>query len=243
MFKREYMKVALVTGANRGLGLETSKQLAQKGFKVYMACRNEEKGRLIVEELEKSGLNVIFVKLDVTKTKDLRNVLNTIKENGDVIDVLVNNAGVFLESDGPKDMSSSSALKVDPVIILKTIETNTIGPLKLAQSIIPIMQGLGRGRIINISSGMGQLEDMTGHWPGYRISKTALNAMTKILQDEVGEVDISINSVCPGWVKTDMGGANATRSLEKGVETTVWLATMDSPPRGKFLRDKQEIPW
>ncbi|MBT4791018.1 MAG: SDR family oxidoreductase [Halobacteriovoraceae bacterium] len=236
------MKITLVTGANRGLGLEASTQLAMKGHKVYMACRDLEKGEFSVKSLQQKGLNVELIKMDVTKTKDIRNFSSRLKENNEQLDVLINNAGVFLESLGPEDQTTASILKVDPVIILKTIETNTIGPLKLIQSLLPLMMDHG-GRIINISSGMGKLDDMGGLWPGYRMSKTALNALTKIVASEMKDKKISVNSVCPGWVRTDMGGKNAHLSLAQGVETIVWLATCDNPPSGKFLRDKKEISW
>ncbi len=237
------MKVALVTGANRGLGLETSKQLALKGFKVYMGCRNEEKGQKACDLLRKENLNVEFVKLDVTKTSDIRSLHEKLKASKETIDVLINNAGVFLESDGPTESKDASIFKVDPVIILKTIETNTMGPLKLVQSLAPMMIEKGEGRIINISSGMGALTEMGPGWPGYRMSKTALNSLTCILAAELEGTKVSVNSVCPGWVKTDMGGSSAHREVSEGVTTAVWLATCDSPPTGKFLRDCKEIPW
>ncbi len=235
------MRIALVTGANRGLGFETSKQLAQKGFKVYLGSRNEEKGKAAEEGLKSQGLNVEFVKLDVTKTTDIRKFIDTIKERNEVVDVLVNNAGVLLIS--LKDVEDASIFKADPVIVLKTIEANTVGPLNLIQGLVPLMVEKGEGRVINISSGMGQLNGMEGKWPGYRMSKTALNAITLMVDAEVGDQGIFINSVSPGWVRTDMGGENATRSLEEGVTTTVWLATCENPPRGQFLRDKKEIAW
>jgi len=237
------MKIALVTGANRGLGFETSKQLAIKGFKVYMGCRDEKKGLMAVQKLSNEKLNVEFIKLDVTKTADIRNIHDLLKKKNEKIDVLINNAGVFLESDGPTDDVDASVFKVDPVIILKTIEANTMGPLNLIQAIVPFMLEAGEGRVINVSSGMGALSDMGGCWPGYRISKTALNALTKIVAAEVSNTNITVNSICPGWVKTDMGGESATRSIIDGVETAVWLATCDNPPQGKFLRDCKEIDW
>ena len=121
-------------------------------------------------------------------------------------------------------------------------ETNTLGALAMSQTFIPMMRG--QGRVVNISSGMGQLSEMNGCCPGYRLSKTALNAVTRILADELMETGIKINSVCPGWVRTDMGGPNANRSLEEGVETIIWLATLpDDGPSGGFFRDKQEIAW
>ena len=236
------MKIALVTGANRGLGFETSKQLARKGFKVYMASRDEQKGKMACELLKAEGLKVESLVLDVTKTKDIRNIVDNLKSKNEIPDIIVNNAGVFLES-LTETGTSTSVLNVDPVIILKTIETNTMGPLKLFQALVPLMKEKGEGRIINISSGMGQLTGMEGQWPGYRISKTALNALTRILQSELSETKITVNSVCPGWVKTDMGGDAAPRSVEEGVQTTVWLATTDNPPAGKFFRDKEEISW
>lgn len=237
------MKTALVTGANRGIGFETSKQLAEIGFKVYMGCRSEEKGRIAAESLKSSGLDVEFVKLDVLSTKDVRTFIDDLKVNKVNLDVLVNNAGVFLESDGPEDKSTSSILKVDSVIILKTIETNTMGPLKLIQSILPKMLEQNSGRIINVSSGMGQLSSLTGHWPGYRMSKASLNVLTLMIADEFKNSNIIVNSVCPGWVKTDMGGQNASLSAKEGVDSIVWLASCDKSPNGKFISQKKVIDW
>lgn len=236
-------KIALVTGANRGLGLETSRQLAAKGFKVYMACRDAKKGEEAVKKLRAQGHDVELIAMDVTKTAEIRSGVEILKHNGEIPDVLVNNAGVFLESAGPEHPENSSVLKVDPVIILKTIEINTMGPLKLFQALVPLMVEKNDARIINISSGMGALEGMDGHWPGYRMSKTALNALTKILSVELTGTSVKVNSVCPGWVRTDMGGENASRSVEEGVETTVWLATTSNCPTGGFYRDKKLISW
>ena len=235
------MKIALVTGANRGIGLEVSKKLAGTGFKVYMGMRDPEANLKLIEQLKSSGLDIVPVKLDVTKTADVRAVQTLIKESEKRLDVLVNNAGVFLETLGGG--LESSVFNVDPVIVLKTIETNTIGPLKLIQAFVPLMVSAGQGRVINVSSGMGALQGMEGKYPGYRMSKTALNSLTALTQAEVENSDISINSVCPGWVRTDMGGDNASRSVAQGAETIVWLATTENPPRGKFLRDKEIIDW
>jgi NAD(P)-dependent dehydrogenase (short-subunit alcohol dehydrogenase family) len=235
------MKIALVTGANRGLGFETSKQLANNGFKVYMGCRDGIKGKVACELLKEEGLNVELLEIDVTKTKEIRSAVDVLKSNNEIPDVIVNNAGVFLEMLSEK--VHDSILTVDPVIVLKTIETNTMGPLKLLQALVPYMKEKEDARIINISSEMGQLSEMGPRAPGYRISKTALNALTKILAAELEDTNIAVNSVCPGWVRTQMGGDNATSSISEGVETTIWLATTKNPPSGKFFRDQKEISW
>lgn len=237
------MNTVLITGANRGLGFETARQLGAKGYKVYLGARNEEKGKIAAEILLKLGYNVEFIKLDVTKTSDIRNLHDRLKKNSESIDILINNAGVFLESSGPTDTSEASVFKVDPVIILKTIEANTMGPLKLIQSIVPLMIEKNDGRVINVSSQMGALSEMGPFWPGYRMSKTALNALTQIVSAEVENTNISVNSICPGWVRTNMGGEKAHRSVEEGVATAVWLATCEEPPKGKFLRDCKVIDW
>lgn len=233
------MKTALVTGANRGLGLETARQLLNRGFFVFLGIRDLEKKDDLFKELGANENNAIAIKLDVTKTADIKNAQDIIKKTDKGLDVVIANAGVFLESKTDKN----SVLEVDPVIILKTIEVNTMGPLKLFQVLIPYMVDHGGGRIINISSGMGQLSEMGGMFPGYRMSKTALNALTKMVATEFADQRIKVNSVCPGWVRTDMGGENANRSVEKGVETTLWLATEENIPSGKFFRDKKEISW
>jgi NAD(P)-dependent dehydrogenase (short-subunit alcohol dehydrogenase family) len=130
----------------------------------------------------------------------------------------------------------------DVDLVRASMEANVYGPLRLCQKLVPLMRG--KGRVVNLSSGMGQLAEMNGCCPGYRLSKTALNALTRILADELKDTRIKVNSVCPGWVRTDMGGPNADRHVEKGAETVVWLATLgDDGPSGGFFRDKQSIPW
>jgi NAD(P)-dependent dehydrogenase (short-subunit alcohol dehydrogenase family) len=233
------MKTVLVTGANRGLGKETARQLIKHDFFVFLGVRDLEKADDLIKDIGASNLNAKVIKLDVTKTADIKSALDNIKKEERGLDLIVSNAGVFLE---PR-AEQHGTLEIDPVIILKTIEVNTMGPLKIFQALVPYMIETGGGQIINISSGMGQLHDMSGHFPGYRMSKTSLNALTKMLSSELFDKGIKVNSVCPGWVKTDMGGEGATRSIEEGVETTIWLALQENPPTGKFFRDKAEIPW
>ena len=158
--------------------------------------------------------------------------------------MLVNNAGVFLDPGWQGTPGDSSALLADPETIRKTFEINTLAPLCLIQKFVPLMKKQGYGRIVNVSSGMGQLAEMEGGFPGYRISKTALNAVTKMIAAEVKETNVLINSLCPGWVRTDMGGKDAHRSVAEGADTIVWLATLDNGgPSGGFFRDRTAIPW
>lgn len=235
-------KIAVVTGANRGLGLETCRQLAQSGLTVILTSRDPDKGRKSSDELRKQGLDVMFHPVDVTDARSIGQLAGFIANEYGRVDVLVNNAGVFLDPVGDSDPSASSVFHADIEMLRATMETNLYGPLRLCQALIPLMEG--SGRVVNVSSGMGQLSEMNGGCPGYRLSKTALNALTRILADELQNTRIKVNSVCPGWVRTDMGGAHATRSVEEGVETIVWLATLgDDGPSGGFFRDRKAIPW
>lgn len=234
--------VAVVTGANRGLGLETCRQLAKRGYNVILTSRDPEKGKAVVEHLRQEGLQVDYHALDVTNAASIEQLASDIERDYGSLDVLVNNAGVFLDSIGSDDPAQDSVFDADLDAIRESMETNVYGPLRLCQALIPLMRG--RGRVVNLSSGMGQLSDMNGCCPGYRLSKTSLNALTRIFADELKSTQIKINSVCPGWVRTDMGGPGAALSVEQGVETIVWLATLpDDGPSGGFFRNKQSIPW
>ncbi len=237
------MRTVLITGANRGLGLETAKQLLEKGFFVYLGMRDTSKAEKLVNELSSISKEFKLLELDILKNSQIRDALSEIRNAGHSLDILINNAGVFIESTGPNDQTTSSILKVDSAIVLKTIETNTIGALKMIQFFVPFMLEHGGGRIINVSSGMGQLEHMKGHWPGYRMSKTGMNVLTKVLDEEMHEKNIIVNSVCPGWVRTDMGGENALLSISEGVDSIVWLSTISNSPRGKFIQNRKVIEW
>jgi NAD(P)-dependent dehydrogenase (short-subunit alcohol dehydrogenase family) len=235
-------KVAVVTGANRGIGFETCRLLAGRGFKVVLGSRDAAKGEAAARRLRDEGLDVDGALLDVADEPSVRRFAHHLEKSLGRVDVLVNNAGIMIdgeEGDGP-NASSVFGAKVET--LRRTMEVNAYGALRVAQALLPLMPRDG-ARIINVSSGMGQLSDMNGGWPAYRISKVALNALTRILADELRGTGIRVNSVCPGWVKTDMGGPNAERAPEKGAETIVWLATEPSVPTGGFFRDKKPIPW
>jgi NAD(P)-dependent dehydrogenase (short-subunit alcohol dehydrogenase family) len=235
-------QVAVVTGANRGLGLETCRQLAGSGFTVVLTARDPASGAAAADKLRARGLEVIFQPLDVTDPASVARLREFLAHECGRIDVLVNNAGVFLDPRGGDDPDASSVLRADIDTLRASMETNLYGALRMCQAMIPLMQG--SGRIVNLSSGMGQLSDMNGCCPGYRFSKAGLNALTRALADELRHTSIKINSVCPGWVRTAMGGPHAERPVEKGAETIVWLATLaDDGPSGGFFRDKEMIAW
>ncbi|HYY33170.1 MAG TPA: SDR family oxidoreductase [Gaiellaceae bacterium] len=228
-------RVALVSGGNRGLGREVAKELAELGYRVVIGARDLSRGEEAAREI---GNGAAARRLDVTDEDSIQSTIRSIDDDFERLDVLVNNAGV--EGGG----WSTNAVDVDLDDVRDTLETNLYGAWRLTQAALPLMRRNGYGRIVNLSSGMGQLDDMGGHAPGYRISKTSLNALTRMLDAELAGENILVNSCCPGWVRTDMGGPRAPRSLEEGADTPVWLATLeDDGPRGGFFRNRTPIPW
>src|SRR5688572_16616128 len=231
-------RIALVTGGNRGIGFEICRQLATTGLQVVLTARDPGKGRAAVKQLQDAGLPVEFHRLDVTSCRSIRACIAAVGERRGRIDVLVNNAGIMIDPRGSRFLDSKLDTYRD------TLETNFFGPLQLAQSVIPLMKANRYGRIVNLSSGLGQLEEMGAGTPAYRISKTALNALTRILAAEFHESNVLANSMCPGWVRTTMGGEGAPRSAAQGADTPVWLATLpDGGPSGGYFRDRKAIPW
>lgn len=236
--------VAVVTGANRGLGLETARQLAKRDIRVIITSRNLNKGEMALEKLRAEGLDVLLQPLDVTSENSVADLGAFIHSRCGRVDILVNNAGVFLDSHGSEEAGSASIFTASLETLTTTLKTNLYGPLLLAQELVPLMKQQHYGRIVNLSSGMGQLSEMEGKSPAYRISKTAINALTRILAAETQGFNILVNSVCPGWVRTDMGGPHAERNIEPGAAGIVWAATLpDDGPTGGFFRDGQPIPW
>lgn len=230
-------KTAIVTGGNRGIGLEICRQLAEKDTDIILCARDAKSGKQAVEKLQKSGFQVRFFKLDVTSEKDRRSLEKFIAKELGKIDILINNAGISIDR-------GKFGYEIDLETFTKTMETNVYGPLSLCQLVIPFMKKNKYGRIVNISSGMGAIDSLYKGYLSYRVSKTCLNAMTIILADELRGTNILVNAADPGWVKTDMGGPNATRSVEKGADTAVYLALLpDKGPSGKFFRDKVVVPW
>ncbi|HYS04273.1 MAG TPA: SDR family oxidoreductase [Candidatus Dormibacteraeota bacterium] len=235
-------KVAVVTGANRGIGFETCRQLAKHGMKVVLTSRDKEKGGAAAERLRSEGLDVDFLPLDVSDDLSVQEFARQIKKTYGRVDVLVNNAGIMIDGKIRDTEAGTGVMQAKVETLRLTMEVNVYGALRVTQALLPLMPKDG-ARIVNVSSGMGQLSDMNGGWPGYRISKTGLNALTRIFADELKQTGIRVNSICPGWVKTDMGGAGATRSPQQGADTIVWLATAPDVPTGGFFRDRKPIPW
>ncbi|MFI4922826.1 MAG: SDR family oxidoreductase [Burkholderiales bacterium] len=231
-------KIAVVTGANRGIGFEICRQLAAKGIGVVLTSRDEAKGRMAIAQLRSKGLEVEFYQLDVTDAYGIQRLGSFLERKYGAVDILINNAGIMADAKG------SGVLDVQLQVVRATMETNVYGPLLLCQALIPPMRKKNFGRIVNISSGSGQLSDMGGGTPAYRMSKTALNALTRTLAAELKGTNILVNSMCPGWVKTDMGGPNAVRTVAEGADTAVWLATLpDGGASGGFYRDRKTISW
>jgi NAD(P)-dependent dehydrogenase (short-subunit alcohol dehydrogenase family) len=226
----------VVTGANRGIGFEICRQLASRGAQVVLTARNAKAAETAAKQLAAQNLTVQFRTLDVTSTKSIRALGEFLKRTYGRLDVLINNAGIIAKGDAP-------GLSVDLESVQVSLETNALGPLHLSQTLVPLLRRSKSARIVNVSSGMGAFSEMEGDYAAYRISKTALNAVTAILAAQLRDV-VAVNAACPGWVKTDMGGPNAERDLEEGADTPVWLA-LDAPQdlTGKFLRDRKVIPW
>jgi NAD(P)-dependent dehydrogenase (short-subunit alcohol dehydrogenase family) len=225
-------RIALVTGANRGIGFEGARQLARAGLDVILTSRDDEAGRDAADTLRADGLSVRHELLDVADPASVEACAARVG----ALDVLINNAGILLdEGSGPLDGGDE--------VLRETLEVNLFGPLRTARAFLPRMVERGYGRIVNVSSGAGQITDTSAYAPAYSISKAALNMLTRKLAVTTPG-DIKINAMCPGWVRTDMGGAGAPRSPESAADTLVWLATLpaDGPTNG-FFRDRRPIPW
>jgi NAD(P)-dependent dehydrogenase (short-subunit alcohol dehydrogenase family) len=228
--------VALVSGSNRGIGREIARQLAERGYRVIVTARDPDAAFATADALSDGGrLSLQGERLDVADPASVERLAERIGERPGRLDALVNNAGVM----GEVATNAATAPLGDAH---ETMETNLFGAWRLTQALLPLLRQSPSARVVNVSSGAGQLSDMNGGYPGYRVSKTALNALTRILSNE--ERGILVNSMCPGWVRTDMGGAGAPRSVEEGADTAVWLATLpDDGPTGGFFRNREPIPW
>jgi NAD(P)-dependent dehydrogenase (short-subunit alcohol dehydrogenase family) len=237
-------RVAVVTGGNRGIGFEICRQLAKRGLRVVLTARDSRKGRAAAKRLRDEGLDVVFHPLDVTDATAVQRLANHLRRTVGRLDVLVNNAGVYLEGGYGDGREPESVFEEGLDTVRATMETNLYGPYRLCQALIPLMREGGYGRVVNVSSGSGQLSRPQPREAGYRMSKAALNALTVTLAAELADGKVLVNCMCPGWVRSDMGGPRAPRSLAEGADTAVWLATLPKGgPHGRFFRDRKRIPW
>jgi NAD(P)-dependent dehydrogenase (short-subunit alcohol dehydrogenase family) len=233
-------RVALVTGANRGLGLEVCRQLAGRGLRVVLTARDGAKAKAAANELRAAAqdeLDVVADVLDVTDARTIRALARALDARGDAVDVLVNNAAILAAE-------SKGVLSTPIEEVRRTFETNLFGAVAVAQAFVPGMIARRYGRVVNVSSQAGQLASMGTYAPAYSMSKTALNAFTRQLAAAARGTGVLVNSACPGWVRTDMGGAAAPKSVEQGADTIVWLATLAaSGPTGGFFSERKAIAW
>ena len=234
--KKERNRIALVTGANRGLGFETCRQLAQLGLTVILSARDLTKGEIAAKQLIERGLDVIFYELDVLNQSHMNRIIRQIEQRFGRLDVLVNNAAILYDT-------WQSAVNAELEIVNQALASNLFGPWKLSQLCIPLMKRNNYGRIVNVSSGAGSLHYMGSGSPAYSVSKAALNAFSRILAADLHGTGILVNSVDPGWVATDMGGRGG-RPVEDGAKGIVWAATLpDNGPSGGFFFDGKRAPW
>ena len=266
------MKTILVTGGNRGIGLEICRQLSSLGHQVILCSRDLQKGYVVAHNMRGE---IIVQQLDVTNEESIQALFREVNSRFGKLDVLINNAGIgSAEWNKPLSSRLRDKLKRDfhgiwqivrlvkPVLrwtgiagkrenasnanlhqVRQIMETNFYGPWRMIQVFMPLLEKSKDARIINVSSGLGELRSLKGEYPGYSLSKSSLNALTIMFSNELRGKGIRVNAICPGWVKTDMGGPDAPRPVSQGAETAVWLVTEENIPTGKFFRDRQQIDW
>lgn len=227
-------KIALITGANKGIGFAAARGLAREGFHVFIAARDTQKAEEAALKIRSEGFDADFLTLDVADEESIRAAALDFTERWEGLDVLVNNAAINLD-DG------RGILDVPLSEWRQTFETNVLGVVAVTSAFWPLLMNSASPRVINVSSGAGRLYDMEHQMPSYSTSKTALNAVTR--QFAGLDKKVSVNAICPGWVKTDMGGPEAPRTPEQGASIIVHLATTDNPPSGKYMNEDGEIGW
>jgi len=231
-------RIAVMTGGNRGIGFECARQLIEVGVRVILTARDRTTGEAACEQLNRTRPGMArFVRMDVTDSDSIRTASEQILAHAPSIDILINNAGILEDWD-------ASILDTDEQCLHNAFDTNALGPLRVTRALLPGLRATGGARIINVSSAAGQLSTMRDWAPSYSVSKSALNAISVQLAKALESDAISVNAVSPGWVRTDMGGSQALRSVEEGAQGIVWLAT-EAPPNltGAFLRDQDKLEW
>ncbi len=230
-------RVAVVTGANRGIGLEIARQLAALDLTVILTARDRVAAEATAAHLGAPERSIVPRRLDVADQDSVDRFARAFRQEYDRMDVLVNNAGAYYDI-------FQQAVSADLRIVEAALQVNLLGAWRMCLVAIPLMRHHGYGRIVNVSSGAGAFAEAGGGVPAYRTSKAALNMLTVTLAAELRGSGILVNAACPGWVRTDMGGPAAPKSVEEGADTPVWLATLpDDGPTGGFFRDRRPIPW
>ncbi|MBW4662489.1 MAG: SDR family NAD(P)-dependent oxidoreductase [Drouetiella hepatica Uher 2000/2452] len=228
-------KYALVTGGNKGIGFAICQGLLKAGFEVILAARSLDKAKAAINELQSSQVHPLV--LDVADDNSIHQAVDALRQELGQLDVLINNAGIYPDE-------GVNILTIDRNLLGQAMQTNTFGAIQTAQAFLPLLEKAAVARIINVSSGYGALDGLSADVPSYCLSKLALNGATIMLAKALQPKGIVVYAMCPGWVRTDMGGASATRSPEQGADTAIWLATVASPDlSGNFFRDRQEISY
>jgi len=235
MNSHQQKKIALVTGGNKGIGFAICLGLLKAGFEVILAARSLDKAKEAIAKLQSSHVHHLL--LDVSDDASIQQAAKDIQQNCSQIDVLINNAGILIDR-------GVNILTVDRALLEQTMNTNTFGPIRVTQAFLPLLEKATAARIINVSSGYGAIDGLSANVPSYCLSKLALNGVTIMLAEALQSKGISVYAMCPGWVRTDMGGNSAPRSPEQGADTAIWLAT-EAPANlsGKSFRDRQEVSY
>jgi NAD(P)-dependent dehydrogenase (short-subunit alcohol dehydrogenase family) len=230
-------QVAVVTGANRGIGLEVARQLAEGNVHVVLTSRDKHKGQQALNHLLDRSLSVSLFQLDVTNSDGATQLCKHLVKTFGRVDILVNNAAIYLDE-------GDRLLDIPAETLRSSFDANFFGAYYLCKALIPVMRKNGYGRIVNVSSGYGAMEAMNARTGAYKLSKLALNGLTQILASELKGTNIKVNAVDPGWVRTEMGGPSATRSPQEAARGIVWAALLpDNSPTGKFFRDTKVVTW
>ncbi len=229
-------KIALVTGANKGIGFAIVQGLLDKGFEVILAARSLDKAQAAIQKLEPNS-SVRAVQLDVADDSSIQRAVDHLSQELTHLDVLVNNAGIYPDE-------GVNILTISRELLQSAMNTNAFGAVRLTQALLPLLKQADSARIINVSSGYGEISGLSADVPSYCLSKLALNGATLMLADALKSTGVAAYAMCPGWVRTDMGGTGAPRSPEQGADTAIWLAAEASPDQtGKFFRDRKEISY
>ena len=235
MSSNHQSKYALVTGGNKGIGFAICQGLLKAGFEVILAARSLDKAKAATEQLQSAQVHPLV--LDVADDNSIRQAVAALHQDLGHLDVLINNAGIYPDE-------GINILTIDRSLLERAMNTNTFGPIRTAQAFLPLLERSAAARVINVSSGYGALDGLSANVPSYCLSKLALNGATIMLAEALQPKGITVYAMCPGWVKTDMGGASAPRTPEQGADTAIWLATAASPDlSGKFFRDRQQISY